>query len=413
MVISANLEDRADALFGELAEHADAAAYGRDGWQGLMDGLTSVLPGVSGGFVRQPLSRGADVPLGIMAGFEDGFARSFEAHYHAVNPFAPVMAGLRAGQVVVANTFLPIPVFRHTEFVADWVAPQSLMNSTNVKLAGTRHSVAWISLHYDDGAADRYDVLLERLVRRLTGRLTRAVATGDRLAASADAGLCTASLLGHETEIALVIDGAGLILDANAPGERALMEGHVLREVRRRLFLRDAGARDWLSRALRQDEYQRDECHQDDARDAGSIPYAYAISAGEDTPPLDAGSELARPGRSGLLLHLAPLPSLVHDTWPAALQVRRRYLLLARRSEASELLDGQGLDHALARFGHRHGLTAAELRLCRELVGDHNLFEAAARLGITRNTARDRLKTIFRKSGVSRQAALIRALLLA
>ncbi|MDI7865280.1 hypothetical protein MRS76_25630 [Rhizobiaceae bacterium n13] len=63
--------------------------------------------------------------------------------------------------------------------------------------------------------------------------------------------------------------------------------------------------------------------------------------------------------------------------------------------------------HTLQILLHRHGLTAAEIRLCHTLVTDLSLNEAAAHLHITRETARQRLKAVFAKTGIRRQADLL------
>ena len=71
-----------------------------------------------------------------------------------------------------------------------------------------------------------------------------------------------------------------------------------------------------------------------------------------------------------------------------------------------------------ARIGRRlqlanvvYGLSAAQLRLAREIVGGLALPAAAEKLGISPNTARTHLNRIFEKTGVSNQAALVRCLL--
>jgi DNA-binding CsgD family transcriptional regulator len=71
-----------------------------------------------------------------------------------------------------------------------------------------------------------------------------------------------------------------------------------------------------------------------------------------------------------------------------------------------------------ARVGRRmqlanvvYGLSAAQLRLVREIVGGLALPAVAEKLGISLNTARTHLSRIFEKTGVSNQAALVRCLL--
>jgi DNA-binding CsgD family transcriptional regulator len=57
-----------------------------------------------------------------------------------------------------------------------------------------------------------------------------------------------------------------------------------------------------------------------------------------------------------------------------------------------------------------YGLTDAEARLASALSGGHSIESAAALLNIRPATARSELKSVFRKTGVSRQQDLVRLL---
>lgn len=57
------------------------------------------------------------------------------------------------------------------------------------------------------------------------------------------------------------------------------------------------------------------------------------------------------------------------------------------------------------------GFTLAEAALAKLLAEGPNLDEAGARLGISRNTVKSRLGSIFAKTGVKRQSSLVRVLL--
>lgn len=63
-----------------------------------------------------------------------------------------------------------------------------------------------------------------------------------------------------------------------------------------------------------------------------------------------------------------------------------------------------------ARDGQIFGLTPAEWRLALELRKGLSVSDAAFALGISVNTARTQVKSIFSKLGVSRQSELVRRL---
>ncbi len=56
-----------------------------------------------------------------------------------------------------------------------------------------------------------------------------------------------------------------------------------------------------------------------------------------------------------------------------------------------------------------YGLTSAETRLAKALTDGHSLKEASDRFSISINTARDHLKSAFRKMGIKRQSQLVLA----
>ncbi len=58
-----------------------------------------------------------------------------------------------------------------------------------------------------------------------------------------------------------------------------------------------------------------------------------------------------------------------------------------------------------------YGLTNAEVNLSKRLAEGANLDQAATDLGIARNTARAQLRSIFAKTGVSRQSMLVSLIL--
>ena len=62
----------------------------------------------------------------------------------------------------------------------------------------------------------------------------------------------------------------------------------------------------------------------------------------------------------------------------------------------------------IAALRQRFGLTHKEAQLAGELAAGLSLDEAAARLGIARNTARSHLRGLFAKTGASRQGELVR-----
>lgn len=93
---------------------------------------------------------------------------------------------------------------------------------------------------------------------------------------------------------------------------------------------------------------------------------------------------------------VVPLPRSV----PAELQARAAAVLFVGDPSAG----AERVEHFLRAL---YGLTAAEARLAAMLLGGRSLVEAAAALGVSRNTAHSQLAMIFSKTGTSRQSELV------
>jgi DNA-binding CsgD family transcriptional regulator len=62
---------------------------------------------------------------------------------------------------------------------------------------------------------------------------------------------------------------------------------------------------------------------------------------------------------------------------------------------------------SLSAFSELHGLTGAEARVLRAVIGGEGLVATAARLGVAEATARTHMKRIFEKTGTRRQTELL------
>lgn len=71
---------------------------------------------------------------------------------------------------------------------------------------------------------------------------------------------------------------------------------------------------------------------------------------------------------------------------------------------------GRSEEHALTSYREDHGLTEAEAKLAYSLVEGGTLAGYALTTNLSRNTVRSYLKSIFSKTGATRQAELVRML---
>jgi len=184
-----------------------------------------------------------------------------------------------------------------------------------------------------------------------------------------------------------LLDERGHISFANRTARQVLQEADGLR-------LRALRPNDPLGRLMA-----------DDAREQAAIEAVIAEClrpASLQAAHFSRALSVSRPsGRRGYVLQVAPLPS------------RNEFLLGSKPARAIAFLTDPDaaprFDEGLLRRTYR--LSPAEIRLAELLCGGESLAVAAEHSGIALGTARTQLKSIFKKTGVSRQAQLLKLLL--
>ena len=98
----------------------------------------------------------------------------------------------------------------------------------------------------------------------------------------------------------------------------------------------------------------------------------------------------------------APLPAMLASSVLTLFFTRSMVLVLIRDLDARLRRHGD-----LSAFALQYGLTRAEIMFCERLAQGDSLAETAGVLGIKVETARDRVKSIFHKTGTHRQGQLV------
>jgi DNA-binding CsgD family transcriptional regulator len=283
-------------------------------------------------------------------------------------PFLKVPAG-----VAGTEALLELPDLKKTLFFNDFLVKNDLPHFMPAWLYKTPEKAVVLSLQgtRKRGAFDRSDV---RAFQQLIPHVTRALQIRDRLEAAQIRGNAfLRSLEGFHCGV-MVLDGTGRVLEANAIADAHLRSGDgVRRKVSGSLALRepaDTQLRAWLASGV---------------------------------PPAGSEGLLCVPRRCALplTLLLAPVPDstvtwLTHDP---------RWLVLvldaSRRVSASAVI----LEKAL-------GVSAREAEVAAHLFEGHTPQAVAQQLGVSAETVRSQLKSIFRKTGTRSQAELLKRIAL-
>lgn len=299
--------------------------------------------------------------------------RSHDDYYGGRCPW-PARLGAGGSVVDVSERLYPVDELVRTEYYNDWLRPQ-----------GQHH---WLGIHPDKGertlhlgigrAEKRgtFGGVEARFFLELAPHLTRAIDIARRLDLLDKQTGATAAVLDGLKAGVLLVGANGAIAYANAVAERLLSAGDGI------------AARNGRVRAT-----------------AGSAdPMLRAAIAGATSPGLDrAGATLSLP-RAEADSPLSLLVSPLHE---------RDRPLVGTGPLAMLLIGVPELDAGLSEEGLRavYDLTPAEARLAAALCAGQSLTDHAHVTGISINTVKYHLKSIFGKTGDTRQPELIRRLL--
>jgi len=357
-----------DAALLELVDLVYAAALDSGAWEPFLErlgrrrGAAATLflhdyrtPGL--GFVRQ-------------VGFSEEAVRTYGAHYAATNVWMANARHAAAGEVLVGHGIVDPRDLERTEFYNDWLRPNGIRDS----LGGVVLADAWTTVHLSllPRGRDLVDEDDVRLLRRLVPHVQRAVRVHRRLQAAEVERDGMLRAFERQAIGFIICDGQGRLQVANPEAER-LLHGGGLCVAQGRLRAGN-GVGEALARAL--------------AR-ATAVPHA-------------AGSVLRvpRPDAAALSVLVCPFRGRI----PLIGGEERLALLFVTDPERC----GRLREEHLTRL---YGLTAAEGRLLLALLQGRRLAEHAAAAGVSITTVRSQLQSIFAKTGVGRQADLVRHVL--
>jgi len=362
----------------KLVEQIYEAVLRPETWATFVADLSVALHGPAINFM-------IDVPgpgrVGYVAhiGLNPEALATYASYFVTIDPFAPLLSTLPEGYCGAGDEILGRQEMERSEFYNDWMAPQGLVFP----------SIATFLLRDDDTgptlaafssrnghALNRDDVDLLCL---LTPHLQRAVQMRRRMQ----------SLEAHARTADDVLD--------------RLPTGVILLDRRCRLQRVNHRA----AEILRQNDglrLHRGELQPADSNDA--ITLRQLIGAASKTPsavgsPPGGGSIAVRraSGRRAFALLVVPLARSTSELW----RVDAAVAIFLTDPESQPRTDQEVLRHL-------YDLTNAEARLAALLARGESLQAAAEQIGVSTETVRNQLKSIFAKTDTRRQGQLIHLL---
>jgi DNA-binding CsgD family transcriptional regulator len=282
---------------------------------------------------------------------------------------------LDAERVVSTADLMPYDQFRLGRFYREWAEPRGWVDvaCAVIDRSATSCTLLGIIRHQADGMVDDE---MRRRMALVIPHVRRARHVGNTINLKQAEAACFSGILDGLSVGMILVDGNGCIVHANSAGSTILGAGDFLRAVGGRLAAGDAQTNETLREVIT-------------AADAG----AAAVAIRGIAVPLTAQDG------ERYVAHVLPLSSGaarragLASTAVAALFVRKVAL------EASSPSD------VISRI---YKLTPTELRVLLAIVDIGGVPEVAAALGVAATTIKTHLGNLFEKTGVARQADLVK-----
>jgi DNA-binding CsgD family transcriptional regulator len=293
-------------------------------------------------------------------------------------PIYPAAEPLFLGDIeqpIAITDLIPVEELNQTELYLKWAKPQGFVDFISAVLDRTTISSAIFGVfrHEQNGIVDDQ---ARRQMRLIAPHIRRAVLIGRMFEFKAAEVATFVDALDGLSAGMFLVDAEGRLIHANAAGHVILAAGEILKSVAGRLVTSDTGVQQTL-----RDVFAA--AGQGDA--AVGIKGIAVPLIGEDGEryvahvlPLTSGAR-----RSGGLYRAAV----------AALFVRRAALVTSSTSQV---------------IGEAFKLTPTELRVLLAIVEVGGIPEVATAFGVADTTVRTHVNRLFEKTGVTRQADLVK-----
>jgi DNA-binding CsgD family transcriptional regulator len=356
----------------QVGEAIDHAAVEPLAWQEVVDLIFQSFPGSKVALYVDD-ARGQGNRGVVSQGFEKRSLSDYVSYYSRINPWLSFWTRSSCLRALAADEVAPSSLFMETEFYQDWLKPvHEAESAVGIKLAHDESWMAMLASHYGGGTVKRYNRELPFVLSNNALKIRRALEL-NRIARSAAVKQLASNFLHSFLTPAFALNAQGRILSMNAAAEKELVCGKSFR----------IGAQ---QRLLHVDEH------------VSQRIVATAAQIAANRGPLSGGCdfEISRPASLSVSV-FAFVPRLSDQLFIPGNSLGRFALLLFRQPDRLLSLDDWG----------PFSLTPAERRLANHIAAGTSLRDSANQTGITYQTARNQLKSIFAKTRTHRQSELV------
>jgi len=337
-------------------------------WSGFLGALRLAMSAVSTTLVLRPAHSDSPGLILVEGGSSEGLA-NYRAGLFMADPFV----GLPPGKVVTLHEIMPLEEFEKTELYKLCMAPGRMHDSlgADIDVDGAIEARLRVARARGAKAFGRRDAQLCTL---LLPHLERAVRIYARLHRMESERALYAGAIAQLAVGTVILDGKGEVSATNAIADEILAGRDGL----------------WIADGVLRVQNPRE------AAELKRIVAELLENGRSGQPGVAQALRITRTrGGADLGLVVRPLP--------ASGQVPGVAIFISDPTERS--------DAPVQVLVKLYGFTPTEALVAIHLANGLNIDEAAAELGMTRNTARAHLRSVFNKTGISRQPALVRLIL--
>ncbi|MCC7010801.1 MAG: hypothetical protein IT184_18460 [Acidobacteria bacterium] len=366
--------DPGSHLFG-LIQQLYAAPGSVDGWSTFLDRLRASLHGSTAHLISHDLqSRHGD--MAATAGADRGALTQYQEYWSAFDAWAysPKHAQLGSGAVTVGDSLVDHTQLQRTAFYADFARHYDLVRIIGGVIEASPAAASVLSISRSE-RQEPFAGAEVTLLNALVPHVQRALQLHRRLVESRAAAHNLAVVLDRSARAVLFLDASGRITFMTDAASRLLTRHDGLSVERRELWASNMADRTRLRAAI-----------------SGALSTSSGSGCATGVVTVDRHS-----GRRPWIVLVSPV---TRQRTPFPGIESTAAIVFVKDPERMAIPDHATLQ---AMFG----LTPAEVKLTRLLVEGCTLQQAGTQLGLQRETARSRLKTIFEKTGTHRQAELV------
>jgi DNA-binding CsgD family transcriptional regulator len=356
-------------LIGEIYDAVIDPAQRND----VLDKIASFAGGHSGGLLSKHSLSKSEV-LYCYVGADPNSLQVYSESYPKLDPTAD-SPSFRVEQVVSATDLVPYEEFRRGRFYREWARPHGWVDVASAVIEKSAISCTFLSVvrHEANGLVDDE---MRRRMALLIPHVRRALLIGQTIHRKQTEAVCFSDVLDGLSSGMILVDANGRIVHTNNAGNAILDAADFLRAVCGRLVASDLA----INAALRE--------------------ILVAANVGDAALGVK-GIALPLTAHDGerYVAHVLPLTSGARRA--AGLAYNAVAALFIRKAALEPFSPPEVI-------GEMYKLTPTELRVLLAIVDIGGVPEVAAALGVAVTTVKTHLSRLFEKTGVARQADLVK-----